>query len=266
MTLGEKLRQARLDAGLSQRQLSEPQITRNMLSRIEHGAVQPSMATMQFLARRLGKPVSFFLEEETEQPAIRDDQTTRLHRSFQNKDYASVAAQLEQLPEPTWEQSLLLCLSVMNLARQAIDRGQLPLARNLLKKASDAAGSNPYTVQLDRELILLRYQAGENPGRLAAQLPEDDRELMLRARAAQDSGDSDRAMALLTAAGKQDSALWNLLQGEKLFAAGEYAPAAECFRRAETDYPRKCYPRLETCYRELEDYKQAYFYACKQRK
>ena len=38
MELGEKLRQARLEAGLTQRQLCGDQITRNMLSLIENGA------------------------------------------------------------------------------------------------------------------------------------------------------------------------------------------------------------------------------------
>ena len=64
MELGEKLRQARLEAGLSQRQLCGEIITRNMLSLIEHGSAKPSMETLKLLAARLGKPVSYFLDEE----------------------------------------------------------------------------------------------------------------------------------------------------------------------------------------------------------
>ena len=64
MTLGEKLRQARQEANLSQRALCGGEITRNMLSRIENGAAQPSMKTLRYLADRLGKPVSFFLDEQ----------------------------------------------------------------------------------------------------------------------------------------------------------------------------------------------------------
>ena len=69
MTLGEKLKQARLEAGLSQRQLCGDVITRNMLSQIENGSARPSMDTLKYLASRLGKPVSYFLEEEAEVPA-----------------------------------------------------------------------------------------------------------------------------------------------------------------------------------------------------
>ena len=63
MELGEKLRQARMEAGLSQRQLCGEEITRNMLSLIENGAAKPSMKTLQYLAARLEKSVSYFLEE-----------------------------------------------------------------------------------------------------------------------------------------------------------------------------------------------------------
>lgn len=64
MELGEKIRQARLEAGLSQRALCGDTITRNMLSQIENGNARPSMATLQHLAHQLQKPVSYFLEEQ----------------------------------------------------------------------------------------------------------------------------------------------------------------------------------------------------------
>ena len=60
MELGKKLRQARIEAGLSQKQLCGEEITRNMLSLIENGSAKPSMKTLQYLAGRLGKSVSFF--------------------------------------------------------------------------------------------------------------------------------------------------------------------------------------------------------------
>ena len=64
MDLGKKIRQARLEAGLSQRALCGDVITRNMLSQIENGTAKPSMATLQHLAGQLGKPVGYFLEEQ----------------------------------------------------------------------------------------------------------------------------------------------------------------------------------------------------------
>ena len=43
----------------------------------------------------------------------------------------------------------------------------------------------------------------------------------------------------------------------------KYAAAAECFQKAESEFPEKCAVRRERCYRELGDFRQAYYYACK---
>ncbi len=72
MTLGEKIRSARLDAQLSQRQLCEGIVTRNMLSQIENGSAKPSLTTLQALAQRLGRPLSYFLEE-AQAPQLQND-------------------------------------------------------------------------------------------------------------------------------------------------------------------------------------------------
>ena len=53
MELGQLLKQARLEAGLTQRQLCGGKITRNMLSQIENGSAKPSMDTLRYLAERL---------------------------------------------------------------------------------------------------------------------------------------------------------------------------------------------------------------------
>ena len=64
MELAQKLKQARLDAGLSQKALCGDRITRNMLSLIESGKARPSMDTLAFFAKTLGKPMGYFLEEQ----------------------------------------------------------------------------------------------------------------------------------------------------------------------------------------------------------
>ena len=66
MDLGEKLKKVRLDAGLSQRQVCGERITRNMLSQIENGSARPSMDTLRYLADRLGKPLGYFLDTDSD--------------------------------------------------------------------------------------------------------------------------------------------------------------------------------------------------------
>ena len=99
MSLGEKLRQARLDAGLSQRELCGGEITRNMLSCIENGTAQPSMRTLQFLAGRLGKPVSYFLEEKAV-VSVNQAVMASARQQYDAEQYERAMAALEDYAEP----------------------------------------------------------------------------------------------------------------------------------------------------------------------
>ena len=99
MELGEKLRLARLEAGLSQRALCGDEITRNMLSRIENGTARPSMKTLGCLAARLGKPVSYFLEEDTV-CSPNQEIMTAVRQLFDGKDYAGAMRALAQYRAP----------------------------------------------------------------------------------------------------------------------------------------------------------------------
>lgn len=60
MTMGERLRRAREEAGLSQRQVCGDQITRNQLSQLEHDRVGPSVENLRYFVGQLGRPVSYF--------------------------------------------------------------------------------------------------------------------------------------------------------------------------------------------------------------
>lgn len=270
MELGARLRQARLEAGLSQRQLCGDEITRNMLSQIENGSARPSMTTLQYLAARLGKPVSYFLEEQAVLSA-NQQVMAEARRAFLTGENQSVIKVLADYrgPDPVFDQekALLLCLSALDAAEQALSQGRAPYAAALLRQAGSAGqGCCYYSQALERRrLLLLGRAAPEDAGRVAQSLPSLDEELLLRARAALDTGSPERCGQLLEAAQDKTAPLWNLLRGEAYFHQQMYAEAAQCYHRAEQVYSRETVPRLESCYRQLEDYKQAYYYACKGR-
>ena len=129
MELGEKLRLARLEAGLSQRALCGDEVTRNMLSRIENGAARPSMKTLGCLAARLGKPVSYFLEEDTV-CSPNQEIMTAVRQLFDGKDYAGAMRALAQYRAPDEiydrERQLLEILVRLHLAEEAIGDGREP--------------------------------------------------------------------------------------------------------------------------------------------
>lgn len=64
MEIGEKIKQARLQAGLSQTQVAGADMTRAHISQIESGKSQPSLKTLKIIASRVGRPVDYFLKED----------------------------------------------------------------------------------------------------------------------------------------------------------------------------------------------------------
>ena len=260
MELGKKLRAARQEAGLSQRELCGDKITRNMLSQIENGAARPSMDTLQYLAGRLGKSVSFFLEDETADP----DQLrlAQARAAFQAEHFEQVLEILEdRQPDPATdcEAELLIALACLGAAEQAVEQGRLPYAQQLLDRAGGV--NTPYFgAALERQRLVLLAQI-----RKGVTLPPEDSVLLVRARNALDDQCLDRAACYLDAAEDWESAQWNLLRGRVYLAQGAYALARDCFALAEKGYPRDCAAGLEVCCRELGDYQGAYFYACRLR-
>jgi len=262
MELGERLRQARLEAGLSQRQLCGEEVTRNMLSQIENGSARPSMDTLRYFAARLGKPMGYFLEEQTvvsPNPAVMTQA-----RQAQGEERLRLLQQYRG-PDPVFDQErwLLEVLACLEAAEQAIREGRQEESGLWLEKAKAAGQSTIYyTPELERRRLLLCYESHTAPAeQLAAQLQDNLQELLLRAEAALKAEDPNRCLQLLDAAGSRP-AQWYVLRGEAQFAKGDYAAAAEAYRQAEGP---AVYARLEQCYKELEDYKMAYHYACKQR-
>lgn len=270
MELGVRLRQARLEAGLSQRQLCGEVITRNMLSQIENGSAKPSMETLRYLASRLGKPMGYFLEEQ----AVTSPNQSRIaqaRQAFSEGDYRQVLEVLKQWQgeDPVFdaERWLLEALGCIRQAELALSEGKPGYAAALLEQARDTGAKSPYyTPELERSRLLLVYRTQPEAAQtLAPQLPDDLIELLLRAQAAQAMGDYAHSGRILDAAAPREDPQWHFLRAEAYFHQKDYSAALPHYRSAEAAYPKKAAERLEHCCRELEDYKMAYHYACKLR-
>lgn len=259
MEMGELLRKARLEAGLTQRALCGNRITRNMLSQIENGTARPSMATLQYLADALGKPVSYFLGEVV--LTANQQRMLQARQAFAEKRYRAALSILGdcETPDETldWERGLLGCLCCLSLAEEAAREGRRPVARKLLGQARRF--ESPYiTPDLRTRQELLAQQLGQKPRQ--KQLPSLDGELLLRARLALDGGDADRALALLAALeAPTPEAL--VLEGKAYIRKKDYALSFAALSRAEQQ-GIACYDLLELCCRERKDFEKAYAYAC----
>lgn len=257
MELGKRIKACRLEAGMSQRQLCGDYMTRNMLSQIESGTARPSMDTLAYLAHRLGKTVSYFLEEQAvTSPNL--EIMTRARNALALEQTELLEAALSEFREPDdtfYEERQLLRLRLYLLkARQALEKDQLPFAANLLHQALEVEGLY-ITARERRECLLLLGQTGE---RVA--LPDEDVSLLLRAAQTESP---ERRLELLAAAENRTAPRWYYLQAEAEFALGQYAEAAAHY--ALTAQTPEVLARQEDCCRELGDFKGAYEFACKRR-
>lgn len=262
MELGQRLRQARLEKGLSQRQLCGDVITRNMLSQIENGSARPSMDTLRYLSGVLGKPMGYFLEEE----AVTSPNHLVMERArtaFEEKDWGRALTLLEQyrVPDPVFdrERYYLGALIRICMAQQALEDGKAVYAENLLAQAGlEGAQTAYYTPELERRRLVLLYKARPDKAQELADrlLPDPDRTLLLAAAQPERAG-------LILDADPQDSPQWHFMRGEAYYYNKEFGQAQHHYEKAPQS--RQTLEKLEACCREQEDYKTAYFYACKLR-
>ena len=262
--MGERIRQARLEAGLTQKQVCGEHMSRNMLSLIESGSANPSLATLQHLSAVLKKPVGYFFGEKTGEAASRE-LAEKAWNAYRNGQFREAARLLDQDPklEAFSDVPVLKALILLELSQQAIEEQRFPYAKELL---SAAEGELSDCKELRRRMLLLQGRLEDQPaGKICSQLPSLEEELLLRARAALENQNGRRASQLLEAVEEPRSPRWFLLQGRAYLLEKKFQNAADCFHQAEKTYPRETAGHLEQCYRELEDFKKAYYYACRQK-
>lgn len=263
MSMGERLRRAREEAGLSQRQVCGDRITRNQLSQLEHDRVGPSVETLRYLAGRLGRPVSYFLDETP-------SNLLALQEARASADPGEALRALEgYLPDGSVYDDLatllesILCLAASD---QAAAEGRLPYARSLAARGREALSRcNFPTEDLVQGTLLREAELAKGSDFLPAAkawLREREPVLLARLCLAQDS--PARALALLEGLSDQP-----LLQGQALYRLGRYQEALELLRCAEAqatpDEAPPIWRLLEACCRESGDYRGAYEYAAKLR-
>ena len=163
MDLGKKIKQARLEAGLTQRQVCGDVITRNMLSLIENGLSRPSMDTLKFLAGQLGKNVSYFLEEtsvETPNPGV----MAQARQAYIHRNYAALLQVLEQYkaPDPLFdeERMYLFALGALGRAEELLRENRAMEAQTLLEQVH--RGSIYYRPDMEQRRRLLLQKAYQN--------------------------------------------------------------------------------------------------------
>ena len=282
MTLGQKLRQARQQAGLTQRQAAGDRITRNMLSQLENDLAAPSMKTLDYLAARLGVTVSWLLADDASDAAA--ERLPRARAMLRGQEYAACLALLEPEEAAASDEELLL------LARSAVSAAEQALLREAFHDAArDAARALEWNrrglyAQDDislRALAVLarsaapaeRDEAVQNYRAQYLLAPEDVGYHLLMARYHLEQEHlqaAEREIWSIAELPEARRAEYLILRGriagkkEQYENALLYLQQAEALETLPQILLRELWHAMELCCRETEDYKNAYLYAARQ--
>lgn len=219
-SLGERIRARRKELGLTQSQLGGTELTKGFISLIEKNRAKPSIETLILLARRLQRPIGYFLEESTPLgrralqtllslgwALLKQGEFTDAAESF--TETCTIAQQQDDKNAETEAccglGSALAGLRQFDLARQNVER-----ARDL----SEQIQENRHLARISHVLGLIAYYERDLPAA---------REHFLEAyRRVQTGGEPDASLA--------GALLLNL--GNTYQEAGEHQEAARWYREA----------------------------------
>lgn len=267
MSIGERIYAARQEAGLSQRELAGENITRNMLSLLEHDQANPSLDTLRYLSGKLNRPISYFLGEDTAYlPGLSELRQAR--QAYEAGAYFECLELLEtaetgEILKP--EREMLWAEATLREAEQALEQGKDRYCHTILERVGARMGKCPYAAREfeARRAVLLARSAGTPQQMVQATqiLPNVDEILMLQAQAALQQAKPEQAKQALEAVASRENTRWNMLRGDAAFALEAYEEAVGFYHKAEQEAPKLVRKGLQESYAKLGNFEQAYKYA-----
>ena len=162
--IGERIRHLRIDAQMTQNELSAGVVTRNMLSMIESGRTMPSIDTLVELSKRLGVSPGYIFADAGEELLYRKDAVIdKIRSAFSSGRYADVIT-LSQGLEVDEEISMYAAFSHLDLGMEAFRKALPGVFEFHLEYAMSYAEGKTYHSYVKNTLTLARLlceHAGE---------------------------------------------------------------------------------------------------------
>ncbi len=115
--LGKKIRDIRVEKGITQKSLAGDKITRNMLSLIESGNASPSLSTLMYLSEKLDTPAGYFFSTTSRDEGIYQKFLIldRLKAAFKQRNFKECETIANRLPQSSYDDELSYILAVAYL-------------------------------------------------------------------------------------------------------------------------------------------------------
>ena len=273
MNYGEKIKEARLKAHMTQKELAGDKITRSMLSQIESGKAVPSLSTVRYIAERLGLPEGYLVSEAPDEDVYRKSSfVTEIKELFSAGDYAGCLKLCDLHPSTDDEILLIISESSLRLAAENYRKGRLDLTEQYLSRATESASECGYNTdhivfEASVYLDLLRDIGYSTPsGKRASQLLEESPAFQLHLYRSMlelaDSGNGDKAKRMLQSGLLPEGPYRDHIKAKMLFSEGDYLHALRLMTELEDQFITECadpvtlyrlYTDMEFCARTSGD-------------
>ena len=149
MTIGEKIKKLRTDKLMSQTELAGGEITRNMLSQIEHGSATPSLNTVNYIAARLNVSPGFLLaDEEDERLYLKHAEISNVKKAYTAGNFALCYDMCKNCQWRDDELMLILAKCALRVGVEEFSKGELHTALGLLDEALEMCGETIYDTDI----------------------------------------------------------------------------------------------------------------------
>lgn len=290
MTLGQKIKEARIERNMTQKQVVGDYITRNMLSKIENDSATPSVKTLEYLASALGLPAGYFMSD-TEGDELTPEAVDKARSCYRDGDYQTALELLDgvDIEGSGYADEVLLLKAYASyaLAKKTLDNGLPSMALSLAEDAIYYDQKSMYSFPAFKTEVLLfaakcRLAVGDGFESAIEEYHDAYRQQglgeMYRLMMTDyfiHLGDTDAAASqmdqiLKISAGYEPEYL--MMRAKLELRRNNYMTAVTQLRQAEElsegsgshQFMSGLYAMLEECYKELDDFKMAYHYATKQ--
>lgn len=252
MNLGEKIRLARQNAGMTQAQLAGDQITRNMLSQIENGLAMPSLPTALYIADRLGLDAGILFSDGGEENLyFLTKRLPEMKRLYQKGEYGKVIELFAGNCDECDEAVLILAECYIKKAYASYKEGKLKTALKYCESAVKNAQKGFYS----SESVRLKSEALEVMISLVSPYIKQTKH--------KDEGVKALKELYIDISG-QKTFYNKRFEAKKLIEEGRYDKASQLIKgllkERSIDVPLvyELYGDLEICYSELKDFENAY--------
>lgn len=145
LTIGKKIKELRLEKGMTQAELAGETVTRNMMSQIEHENALPSVHTILDISERLGVPAEYFFSDMNEPaPFYKMYDIEKIRKLYVNKEYVKCIRRLEKLNVWDDETEYLYAKSCFGKGLEQYRKGNLISASEFFEKAKIHAEKTNY--------------------------------------------------------------------------------------------------------------------------